>query len=289
MGPDQAPIAEAQAPTVCRQILALRLKSLRQSRGMRLGDVAQLLDISPSKLSRLENEERAPRVEDVQALAQIYGVPHRDAEELTRLAVGARQSSPWKAFNATEPERDYFELEAVAQWVRAVDLIQVHGLLQTPAYTAAMLEVLDVPNATQIIESRARRQQRLVSEPRLRLDVVVGEAALRTCVGSPEVMCEQIDQLLTMGEAPNVVVQVLPFSAGATSAHPGSFGILTFGEHELSDVVYLEALTGQVVIETASDVVRYEHGCDAIGKQARTPEASRDLLRSIRASWSASG
>lgn len=53
----------------------------------------------------------------------------------------------------------------------------------------------------------------------LRYWCVLGEAALRTGIGGPEVMREQIEQLVDLNETrDNVVVQVLPFGSLMRSA-----------------------------------------------------------------------
>jgi transcriptional regulator with XRE-family HTH domain len=284
---NQAGGTEALAPTVRRRILARRLKALRQDRGLRLEEVARRLDVSTSKISRLENEAREPQVRDVVRLAEVYGLAAGEAAELVELANGARRPSRWRAFHAMAPERDYVELEAAAHRVRAADLLQVHGLAQTPAYTGATLDVFEVPNRAQIIESRAMRQQRLVSDDGpLELELIVGEAALRTRIGGAEVMRGQVEHLLTLSRRPNVVLQVMPLTAGITAAHAGSFGILEFRERELDRVVYLEGLTGQVVIDAAEQVERYASSFLDIGKQALTAEDSLDLLATLREHWS---
>ncbi|MGI8816976.1 MAG: Scr1 family TA system antitoxin-like transcriptional regulator [Pseudonocardia sp.] len=69
-------------------------------------------------------------------------------------------------------------------------------------------------------EFRQARQQRLFDAgQRLRLAVVIEEDALDRPVGGPEVMRDQLDQLLAMAGRDNVTVQVMPRSV---AVHDGA-------------------------------------------------------------------
>ena len=57
------------------QTLGADLRALRKSRGMTLEDLAQRLDKSVGWLSQVERDISAPRISDLQALAQALNVP----------------------------------------------------------------------------------------------------------------------------------------------------------------------------------------------------------------------
>ena len=99
---------------------------------------------------------------------------------------------------------------------------------------------------------RARTRKR-------RAGVVLGEGALHQAVGGPDVLAGQIRHLVRLAdEFPDLTVQVLPFSAGAHGgAGSGSLAILRFPDAPSLGVVYLEALSGGVYLESQADVARY--------------------------------
>ncbi|MBT0772937.1 helix-turn-helix domain-containing protein [Kineosporia sp. J2-2] len=282
MTPDETWIAETPAPTVCQQILAHRLRSRRLELGMKISDVAARLRFSSSKISRLETEERIAQVEDVHTLAGLYGFSGAETAELVQLAIGARQRSPFKDFHPASPERDYLELEVVARRVRAFDPNLVHGLLQLPSYTSEVLHGRGILEHQRILDSRAVRQRRLTGVSPLPIEFVVGEAALRMNTQDPTVMQDQIAHLLAVSTWPNVVLQVLPSSAGPAMGRLEGFNILESGKEGLADVVYVELLTRQLIIDERDQVSRYEDAFQSLSKQALTSEESRDFLESIQ-------
>ena len=71
-------------------------------------------------------------------------------------------------------------------------------------------------------------------------------------------MAGQISHLVRLiDDFPGLIVQVLPFSAGAhAAAGSASLAILRFPDAPSLGVVYLEALSGGVYLESQQDVAR---------------------------------
>ncbi len=176
----------------------------------------------------------------------------------------------------------------------AVDLLQIHGLLQIPQYVAALLEPLglDGPEGKgerlqQIVQIRTIRQRRLLAPASLGVDMVVGQAAVETAIGSPAVMHAQVTHLLQISRQPNVTLRLLPFSAGATPAHSGSFAVLGFEVPELAEAVYLEGLAGQLLLDKPAEVDRYRKSYATTAERALMPEESREYLDVVQKRWAA--
>ena len=81
-----------------------------------------------------------------------------------------------------------------------------------------------------------------------------------------------------MGERPNVVVRVLPFSAGLPPVTSGSFAVLDSPVRPTADVVYLENKTRIFFIDAEAEVHRYTRAFDLIGEMALDPAASLELI-----------
>src|SRR6185369_11553640 len=77
--------------------------------------------------------------------------------------------------------------------------------------------------------------------------------------GGHGVMAEQIGHLVQLADDfPHLTLQVLPFAAGAhAAAGSASLAILRFPDAPSLGVVYLEALSGGVYLESQEDVARY--------------------------------
>ncbi|GAB2589916.1 helix-turn-helix transcriptional regulator [Streptomyces capparidis] len=229
---------------VRRRRLGLELKRLRESAGLTGAELAKRLNWSASKLSRFEAGRAAPSSVDVNRLLDELGV--KDAEQREKLATltrDARKKGWWQLYDV--PYSTFIGLEAEATTLLTYENV-VPGLLQTRRYAeeinrATVLGLSD-DALEQRVDVRMQRQHVVTGPERLELRAVLDESALRRMVGGPEVMREQCNRLLEMAELPNVILQVIPFSAGA---HPGTlagpFVILKFPHQEDPDVAYVEA------------------------------------------------
>src|SRR5260370_29481105 len=104
---------------------------------------------------------------------------------------------------------------------------------------------------------RMERQARLKQPDAAQLWVVLNEAVIRRVVGERAVMHEQLLKLAEAASAPNITLQVLPFSAGAHASMDSAFWIVGFDPPTDSEVVYLEHPTCSLYLEKPEEVARY--------------------------------
>lgn len=267
-------MSPVRGPVVPRRRLGAELRTLREQAGLTIEDVAQELECSVSKVSRLETGQGIPKARDVRDLLHRYRVTdqaHR--ERMMRLVQDGQRQGWWHDFSdvlAPDPEDPlvsdnldrYVALEQDASNVRSFEATLVHGLLQTEDYARAVLHNRSTadPEATdRLIEFRMRRQHRLyVDEDPLTIHVILDEAALHRLVGGEQVMRAQLDRLLGDAQRPNITIQVLPFSTGAHPGADGPFGILTFPASDDYDLVYVEGHLADLYLEKEKDVHVYE-------------------------------
>jgi hypothetical protein len=132
------------------------------------------------------------------------------------------------------------------------------------------------------VEVRMRRQTLLTRDPPLQLSVVIDEAVLHREVGGPAVMGTQLDHLVEMAMRPNVMLQVIPYKAGAHPAMDSTFNILDFGE-AASSLVYVEGLMGFLYIEKPEDINRFREIFEYLHNLALSPQDSVELVTKTRA------
>jgi transcriptional regulator with XRE-family HTH domain len=135
-----------------------------------------------------------------------------------------------------EPEKyparthEFMQAEASAVTLHSYENVFVPGLLQTEDYARALLEAhcppLDDETIQQRLAARLQRRDKLAQKPTAIFTFVIYEAALRTLVGGPETMREQVQHLVDVGQLRNVSIQVLPFSTGAHAGLNGPFVLL---------------------------------------------------------------
>jgi transcriptional regulator with XRE-family HTH domain len=151
--------------------------------------------------------------------------------------------------------RDFALIEAEAVSRFSYDPLLVPGLVQTEAYARALFvghcPPLDDEIIDQHIEARLGRQRLLTRTPLVDLSFIIGEAVLRNSVGGPDVMREQLRQLLEAGARRNVEIQVMPANAGFHVGLDGPMVLLETMENR--HVGYIESQEiGAVVTDPAN-------------------------------------
>nr|WP_031006501.1 helix-turn-helix transcriptional regulator [Streptomyces sp. NRRL F-5727] len=278
----------AGGSVVRRILLGSQLRRLRESRGITREAAGYSIRASESKISRMELGRVSFKARDIEDLLTLYGVTEEtERGALLGLAREANLAGWWHSFGDVLPGwfQTYIGLEAAASLIRVYEVQFVHGLLQTEEYAHAVVS-RGMPGASQAeidrrVALRVERQKVLVSERAPHFHVVLDEAALRRPYGDRAVMRGQLKHLIEVSEHPGVTLQVMPFSFGGHAGESGSFTMLSFPESDLSDVVYLEQLTGALYLDKREEVAQYAAVMEKLAKDSPDPAESRDLLRGL--------
>lgn len=248
---------------------------------MTIDVVADRLECSASKVSRIETGHTGATPRDVREMLGIYGVVGPECEELVQISREARQKGWWHPYS-TVLTGAYVGLEAAAASVRAYEQQVVPGLLQTREYAAAMIRAGRPDSPSEEIDRRVRvrlnRQSLLTQDDPIELWVVLDESVVSRPVGGDEVMRSQLDRLADAAALPNVTLQILPFAAGAHAGMDGTFAILDFPEPDDPDVVFAENATGGLFLEKTDELRKYAFIFDQIRATALPPGESATLI-----------
>jgi transcriptional regulator with XRE-family HTH domain len=280
-------MATVYSPTVRRRRLALELRRLREAARLTCEEVADHLECSASKISRVETGRVSVSPRDVRDMLELYGVPVAQRERLVQLARDSRQKGWWHAFSDTmQPQfATYVGLESAASEIRIYEVSLIPELLQTEDYARAVIRSGMMSSPSDDIERQV--QLRMARQPAITRDdppkvwAVLDEAALRRQVGGPGLMRLQLEHLLAQAALPNVAVQVIPFGGGAHPAMGRPFIILVFPERVDTDVVYLEDLTSALYLEEVAEVDRYNVFFNHLRATALSFDDSSALITSV--------
>jgi hypothetical protein len=132
-----------------------------------------------------------------------------------------------------------------------------------------------------LVQARLERQKLLDAEESLELWSVIDEAALRRVIGGRQVMRAQMTHLLEATRRPNVMVQVIPFDAGAHPGMTGSFSIMEFRDPHDPGLVHLDTMAGDLFLEGEPEVRRYGSMFDHLRASALAAGKTKTLLASI--------
>jgi Domain of unknown function (DUF5753) len=80
---------------------------------------------------------------------------------------------------------------------------------------------------------------------------------------------------------------VIPYEAGALPAGNNKFIILGFAQPAISDVVFIEGLTGDLYLEDPRDVETYNLTFRTLVQLAASPDATREIIAAMIPSYRA--
>ncbi|MEV6032592.1 helix-turn-helix transcriptional regulator [Nonomuraea sp. NPDC052116] len=252
------------------------LKKARNSAGLSQTALGDLLSCSESLVGLIERGKRRPGKKFTLAAEAILGLNG----ELFGLLPNTTVMSTPKWFS------EWPKVEEKAHTIRTWQPLVVPGLLQTARYARAILSA--EPGVAErwieeAVETRLRRQSVFEREDPPMYWALLDECVLLRPVGGKEVMREQLEHLLKMGERPNISLQIVPLEIGVTAGLLGGFA-LAQGDG-LPDHVYLEAAE-QASVSAREDTVRHVNvRYDAIHTWAHPIHVSQRLIREVAARY----
>lgn len=246
--------------------IAFFLRFYRMQHGQTGDIVARWLNRSRSSISRLESGESQLKESEAAFL---------DAKWNTGGLFGVLL---WFARLGHDPNwnKNYLAFEERASEMRTYDGQLVPALFQTPEYARALLLAGRPKHLEKAIEARMARQAILHKPNPPEVWVLIAETALSPHVGGRDVMRQQIAHLIRLSQLPNVILRIVPNSAGANEGLDGPFKVLKVKEGEIG---FLEAPNGGRLELDAEEVADLRNRFDRIGAMALPVELSRALLK----------
>ncbi|MEW2266732.1 helix-turn-helix domain-containing protein [Streptomyces sp. NPDC047853] len=257
-----------------RAVLGRTLRFLREKEGKSLGRLADESGYDKSYLSRLESGERLSKVTVMEDLDGYYGA-------------GDLLVSLWKiaridAFK--DKYKEYMRLESVARVIH-VYAPNVPGLLQTEDFAR---EVLSGPQTTgpereaveEQVAARLGRQLLLRKNPAPSVRFVIDELAFRRPSADPGTWEGQLAHIADTAQRPNVVLQVLPFSAGIH--HLMGKGSLTLlWQQDGRSVAYVEGGSSGLLTDDPDDALHHRLSYDRLRDLALSPSDSLAFVKDV--------
>jgi transcriptional regulator with XRE-family HTH domain len=286
-----AAMDKVTGPLGPRRGIATALKQLREDSDKLLTDVAAELMISTSKLSRLENAQGKPLPRDIRDLIRYYKIEGTPlAGRLERWVQAAQRPGWWTDFDddVIEGLDTHLAYETDAAVARVYTVPFVPGLLQTHDYARAVFRDMEHRTEQQIeqlLEVRDKRKEALRSRDGLdplELIAVTHESTLRQLVGSPEILRDQLDELVECSAAPNVQLRVLPFTAKPVFSMTCMYAYFEYKDAGESDIVHIETHAGFFSVENPPQVKKYRAAHDALMDASLSEKDSRELICSAR-------
>lgn len=272
--------------------LARTLRRWRERAGFSVERAAEELLCGAGTVSRMETGGSAEPLR-VKAALELYGAPPRLIKDMVVAAKARRRRGvlrrPYYDF-VSQTFAEYLDLENEASELSCFQIGAVDGLLQTEAYTRALIlgsaDIVAPEDVEKFLRLRLDRQQRLTGENPVMLRVILAEAALYTEVGGPEVLHDQLSHLIDLADSPNIEIRVLPFKAGAHSALGCNFIVLSFPSGDDAaepEAIYTENIVSFVLQDEISEIDRYQSIYHRLWGMSADAEATVEMIRQAQA------
>ncbi|MBV9025712.1 MAG: helix-turn-helix transcriptional regulator [Streptomycetaceae bacterium] len=253
------------------QRFGFEVRQVRQGRKITQTQLAKGTGYTVSYVSKVEAGKVAPSEKFARGCDHVFGT-HGLFERLHPNADGDHPS--W-----FEP---YVDLERKAEAILDYSSTLFMGMLQTPEYASAVIRAVNPRKESfeieTMVDSRMGRRRVMERKKPPLLWVVLHEACLRTVVGGPQVMCEQLYHIVRAAESPHLTAQVLTFNAGAPPAH------LPFTLLERADgsvVLYSETQYRGHVADSEAAVSEAQATFDRLRAVALSPDDSLAIIKKI--------
>ncbi|MEU6553010.1 helix-turn-helix transcriptional regulator [Streptomyces sp. NPDC046915] len=253
-----------------RALLGAELRHARERKGMSQEQLGQRLFVSGSFIGQLEAGTRRIQSEYARMLDEVL-----DTGDFFQRNCGAANKSRYPEHFA-----EAAEAEALATAIRHYAPMLIPGLVQTPAYARAVNRAYDptAPEETidEWVEGRMARTRLLNHPTKPLLWLVLDEAALCREIGGRTVMAEALRHVAGLARRSRIIMQVLPFSAGAHKATEGSLKLMDF--EDAPPLIYFEGPgTGRLEDDPAT-VTQQRFTFELLTASALPPEESLALI-----------
>ncbi|MDQ0934475.1 helix-turn-helix domain-containing protein [Streptomyces turgidiscabies] len=256
-----------------RAFLGAELRHAREAAGLSQDELGRPLFVSGSFIGQLEAGTRRMMPE--------YGVQFDkilDTKDFFERNCAALAESKYP-----EHFTEAAEAEAAATTIRHYLPLLIPGLLQTPEYAAALFRTYRpmAPEA-EIEELVALRMERthVLDDPTTPLFWgILDEAALRRPVGGAATMAKTLRHVADMARRHRIIVQVLPFSAGAHAGMGGSLKLMEFAD--APPLCFVEGMdTGQLMDDPAK-IARHSLTFSLLQAAALSPQDSLVFIEAV--------
>lgn len=263
-----------------REALGARLRGFRKDAGFASGRaLARALGWQESKVSRLENGKQNASEDDIRAWCGATGqeghVPDliATARHIDELWVEwRRQLLAGAKTRQTKSLPVYARTKVFRIWNPAM----VWGTLQTAEYAAEVfrqaVSFYEFPNDIEAAVRKRLERQRYLYEGERVYNVLLGEQALYSNVGGPDVMKAQLDRLIAVMGLPRISLGVVPADARTAIWLGHSFSMFD------DRLVLVETFSAEMSVTQPHEIELYNKAFALLRQSAVYGETARSLI-----------
>jgi transcriptional regulator with XRE-family HTH domain len=264
--------------------LGVELRRRRELAGYNGLELANRLGWSTTKVSRVETGARIISEVDIAIYLASCGVPRLEMDGILDLAREANYDHRLKSHGEKLPDelRTLIFHETTAVEIDSYESVFVPGLLQTEDYARALFLEADQFRGDSIgfrVQARMDRQGLLRRSYPPQCTFYLHENAIRTRIGSAQIMHEQLLHLIFLTSWRHCVIRVIPRSANGVGLASTSFHRMSYVDHD--PVVEIDLETKSLFLDRKSDTERYRKVLNRLDTVALDEGQSRGVLADL--------
>ncbi|WP_369261171.1 Scr1 family TA system antitoxin-like transcriptional regulator [Streptomyces sp. R35] len=265
--------ADGGAAATTAAVFGELLKHYREAEGLTQEGLARRIPCDRSHVARVEAGARVPQDTFAKTCDELLGT----GGVLVRL---------WERID-WYPEvqhPDWFErraeMDAKAVALREYQERVMPGMLQTPGYAHALFSrIASGDEVEERVRARLSRQPRFFDDDGPLYVALLDESCLRNAVGGAEVMRDQCAHLLSVGQRPNIRIQVAPASYPELLRPNVSMSLIELpGGHRW---VYSESLDRGHFNDDPTVYARHSHAYDVLRADVLSARESAALISDV--------
>lgn len=249
-----------RSPAVdARREVGIRLRQIRKAAGLTGQALAEATGQHFTRISRIENGIQPPTERNIRDWCTTCGAQDQIPDLIATAQVAESAYLEWTR-QSRAGLKHLGTLHSVATY-RRTGRFRIHeplvlpGIFQTEAHIRAMLvywyRFLSAPDDTDVAVAMKAERTAIALDPAKRIDVVLGEQALRTRYGTAAEHAEQLTHILSLMRLPLVSVAVIP--ADIQREAMATIGFWIFDDN----AVALETPTAAIKVTRPHEVAQY--------------------------------
>ncbi|MFG2096257.1 helix-turn-helix domain-containing protein [Streptomyces sp. NPDC048612] len=278
MSPSSPPSSVQEA----RAALGKRLREIRKDSGLTARAVAAAAGWHESKSSRLENGKTSPSDGDIRLWTYICRAEEQTADLIATARGIDGMYIEWRRMESAGLKRvqeSVLPLFERTIWFRFYQSQVIPGLLQTQYYTRAVLDTVvalrQAPGDVEEAVAERMNRQRVLRKGGRRFAFLIEEWVLRSIIGTPDVMANQLGHLIGMTATPAVSLGVIPMGVVRGNAWP----VEPFSMYDEMQVS-AELVSAGLTVTQPREIAEYSKAFTELARIAVFGASARKLITS---------
>jgi transcriptional regulator with XRE-family HTH domain len=269
-----------------REQFGARMRQVRTEAGLTGEQLAGLLGVNQSTISRVENGKILPSPELLEAwMKATHTSEPVHAELADLLEAAATDVASWRRLHRQGLRRKQEaagEVERAAHTIRTFQPVCVPGLLQIAEYARLVMSAgnpFDQPDIAEAVGARLQRQAILYDETK-RFEFILTEGAIRWRPGSVQMQRAQLAHLISISSLPNVDLGVIPLEVQSDTPYTHIFILTELAEET---VIIIETITAELQVRDPRDIEVYREYLERLRRLAVWGDDAGQMISAISA------